>query len=166
MRLNFFTTQVSSFRALQSFPAFLGSQSPSVCSILFSVFTDILIMRSMEIQCTACGATTLVRADPVYDGFKKTGEAFICMACGTRYASAEVTPFVHAASCPRVFTEADKPQALSIFSDDERQKSCGWCTHFVVNPFSQRCGLTNKETQATDLCVRFEKKVNREQQND
>ncbi|MEI7901339.1 MAG: hypothetical protein WCK89_13895 [bacterium] len=113
----------------------------------------------MEIQCAACGATTLVRAEPVYDGFKKTGEAFICTACGMRYASAGETPFVHAASRPRVFTEADKTRTLSIFKDDERQRSCGWCKQFVVNPFGQRCGLSNTETQATDLCAHFEKKA-------
>ena len=113
----------------------------------------------MEIHCTGCGQTTLVRAEPVYDGFKKTGEAFLCLNCGKRYASAAETPFAETASSrPRIFTEADKPRLSSVFSDDERQRSCGWCRHFVVNPFSQRCGLTNKETQATDLCVRFEKK--------
>jgi len=113
----------------------------------------------MEIHCKTCGRTTLVRAEPIYDGFKKTGEAFICMGCGQRYASAAETPFVETSSRPRVFTDADKPRPLSVFSDDERQRSCCWCKHFVVNPFTQRCGLSNKETQATDLCVRFEKKA-------
>ena len=121
-----------------------------------------LTMKSMEIHCAVCRAVTLVRAEPVYDGFKKTGEAFICTACGARYASAAETPFAHTASRPRVFTEADKPHMPSVFSDDERQRSCAWCKHFVVNPFSQRCGLSNKETQATDLCVRFEKKEQKE----
>ena len=115
-------------------------------------------MKPMEIHCSVCHQTALVRAEPVYEGFKKTGEVFVCTACGARYASAEETPFMHGDSRPRVFTERDKPRAPSIFSDDERQRCCGWCRHFVVNPFSQRCGLTNKETQATDLCVRFEKK--------
>ena len=121
-----------------------------------------LTMKSMEIHCAVCRAVTLVRAEPVYDGFKKTGEAFICTACGARYASAAETPFAHTASRPRVFTEADKPHMPSVFSDDERQRSCAWCKHFVVNPFSPRCGLANKETQATDLCVRFEKKEQKE----
>ena len=115
-------------------------------------------MKTNEILCTSCHETALVRTEPVYDGFKKVGEAYVCTACGARYASAEETPFVHASSRPSVFTDADKPSPLSIFSDDERQKSCGWCEHFVVNPFSQRCGLTNRETQATDLCVRFKRK--------
>jgi len=112
----------------------------------------------MEIRCTSCQAVTLVRAEPVYDGFKKIGEAYVCTACGARYASAEETPFERAASRPRVFSEDDLPSRPSVFSEDERQRCCGWCEHFVVNPFSQRCGLTNTETQATDLCARFLKK--------
>ena len=115
-------------------------------------------MTSLEIHCTVCGTVALARKEPVYEGFKKTGEAFICTACGARFASAEETPFAKKDARPNVFSDADKPSPLSIFSDDERQRTCGWCRHFVVNPFSQRCGLTNKETQAIDLCVRFEKK--------
>ncbi|MBP7638051.1 MAG: hypothetical protein KBA18_09275 [Kiritimatiellae bacterium] len=112
---------------------------------------------SIEIQCDMCRKLTLARKEPVYDGFKKIGEAYVCTGCGARYASAGETPFVHDQRRPRIFTESDKPRTPSVFEDDERQHSCGWCRHFVVNPFSQRCGLTNKETQATDLCVRFEK---------
>lgn len=115
-------------------------------------------MKTMEIRCRVCHEVTLVRAEPVYSGFKKIGEAYVCTGCGARYASADETPFLKGPAKPHVFTEADKLARPSIFSDDERQRSCGWCRHFVVNPFSQRCGLTNKETQATDLCVRFEKK--------
>ncbi len=116
--------------------------------------------QPIEIQCAACGKLTLARAEPLYDGFKKTGEAFICTGCGARYASAAETPFASAAPArPHIFSDADKPRPLSIFSDDERQRSCGWCRHFVVNPFSQRCGLSNKATEATDLCARFEKKT-------
>ncbi|MDD4102042.1 MAG: hypothetical protein PHU80_05350 [Kiritimatiellae bacterium] len=100
----------------------------------------------------------MVRTEPVYEGFKKTGEVFICVLCGARYASADETPFAHADTRPKIFTENDKPALPAVFSDDERQRCCGWCLHFVVNPFNQRCGLNNRETQATDLCVRFEKK--------
>jgi len=115
-------------------------------------------MKASEINCTACGRTALVRTEPVYEGFKKTGEVFICTLCGARYASAAETPFARADARPKVFNDDDKPAALSVFSDDERQRCCGWCRHFVVNPFNQRCGLLNRETQATDLCARFEKK--------
>jgi DNA-directed RNA polymerase subunit RPC12/RpoP len=110
---------------------------------------------SMEIRCTACGQVALVRAEPVYDGFRKTGESLVCTACGHRYASRETTPFLAADHRPRVFTDRDKPDPTRVFRDDERRRCCGWCAHFVINPFNQRCGLTNRDMQATDLCIRF-----------
>ncbi len=115
-------------------------------------------MSTREIDCTSCRSRTLVRAEPLYDGFRKTGEAYVCTACGARYASASETPFARSSARPRVFTEHDLPERIAVFGEDERRHCCGWCAHFVVNPFSQRCGLTNRETQATDLCVRFARK--------
>lgn len=112
----------------------------------------------MEIKCEGCGTIAIVKPEPIYDGFKKTGTRYICMECGKVYPSAEETPFTKTTKKPDIFGEDDKPEIPSIFSDEERRKCCSWCEHFVVNPFSQRCGLTNKETEATDLCVRFERK--------
>lgn len=119
-------------------------------------------MTSREIDCPTCGGVMLAHMEPVYDGFKKTGEVCVCTGCGTQFASAEEAPFVEKEHRPRLFTENDKPDRPAIFSDDERQRCCGWCRHFVLNPFTQRCGLSNKEMQATDLCVRFEKKPENE----
>ncbi len=119
--------------------------------------------HAIEIQCTTCGHVTLARAEPIYEGFKKIGEAYLCTECGARYASEQETPFVTCDSRPRVFSELDQPKRPAIFSEDERQHSCGWCRHFVINPFTQRCGLTNRPTEATDLCVRFEKKSDSQQ---
>ena len=45
-----------------------------------------------------------------------------------------------------------------IFASDEMGKNCRHCKHYVVNPFIQRCGLSHREVQATDLCERFDKK--------
>lgn len=111
-----------------------------------------------EINCSACGKRSLVRAEPLYEDFKRVGESFICTACGKRYASAEETPFVEAQIKPTVFTEADKPDVISIFEDHERQRCCAYCKHIVLNPFGQRCGVTNRFTEATDLCEHFVKK--------
>ncbi|MDD2599105.1 MAG: hypothetical protein PHO37_07765 [Kiritimatiellae bacterium] len=127
-------------------------------------------MRSMEIKCTACDTVAVVKPETIYEGFKKIGTQYLCLACGKIYPSHAETPFLQAAEQPAIFTDDDKPkpisiftdddkpELLSIFSDDERQKCCGWCVHFVVSPFAQRCGLTNSHTEATDLCLRFEKK--------
>ena len=110
---------------------------------------------SLEIRCKACNRLTLARAEPVYEDFKKVAETFVCTACGHRYPSREKTPFVDAEGRPRVFSEADKPETVSVFKSDERRRSCAWCRLFIVNPFSQRCGLSNREVQATDVCARF-----------
>ncbi len=121
-------------------------------------------MRSMEIRCEACGTTALAKPEAVYDGFKKTGTQYICTECGQVYPSEAETPFVQPVARPSVFSDDDKPDLLSIFNDDERRKCCGWCRHFVVNPFAQRCGLTNTPAEATDLCLRFEKKEEAEEE--
>jgi hypothetical protein len=111
-----------------------------------------------EINCSACGQVALVRAEPLYEDFKKVGESFVCTACGKRFATAEETPFVGAQKKPSVFTEADKPDVVSIFSEDERQHCCAYCKNMVLNPFGQRCGVTNRFVEATDLCEHFVKK--------
>ena len=110
---------------------------------------------SLEIRCTACKRLALARMEPVYEDFKKVGETFVCSACGHRYPARDKTPFVDAEGRPRVFTETDKPAVAKVFKSDERRRSCAWCRHFIVNPFRQRCGLNNREVEATDICGRF-----------
>ena len=114
--------------------------------------------RAREINCSACGEVTLVRAEPVYEDFKKVGESFVCTACGKRYPSEAETPFVMDEAKPRLFTEADRAETVSVFSEDERQRCCTYCREMVLNPFGQRCGLTNRFVEATDLCEHFVKK--------
>ena len=103
----------------------------------------------------ACNRLTLARAEPVYEDFKKVAETFVCTACGHRYPSRDKTPFVDADGRPRVFSDADKPVAVKVFKADARRRSCAWCRHYIVNPFYQRCGLNNREAEATDVCARF-----------
>lgn len=115
--------------------------------------------RSLEIACRACGQKALARPEPIYDGFRKTGERFICTACGHRYASREDTPFLEAGERPALFTDADHEAAPRVFDGSERRHCCAYCAHRVVNPFGQRCGLSNREIESTDLCARFERRA-------
>lgn len=98
----------------------------------------------------------MVRPEPIYDGFRKSGEAFVCMSCGHRYPSEAETPFLEKRAKPSVFSEADKPVIPDIFAHEERHHCCLYCKHYVTSPFDQRCGLTNQKTEAINLCVRFE----------
>ena len=119
-------------------------------------------MCPMEIRCSGCGEVALVRAEPVYEHFRRTGEVYVCTACGKRYATAEEMVLVGPPPKPQVFTDADREAALTMFDDDERQRCCGWCRHMILSPFGQRCGVTNRFTDATNLCESFEKKADGE----
>jgi hypothetical protein len=109
---------------------------------------------SIEISCPACSADALLRREATYDGFKKTGERLFCAACGHQFASEQDVPF-KLKSKPSVFSAADLPKIINIFQGDEQGRNCRHCTHYVVNPFIQRCTLCRREVQATDLCADF-----------
>lgn len=111
-------------------------------------------METREIHCSACGRDAIVRAEPVYEDFRKVGEAFVCTACGHRYADRESTPFKAAPKRPSLFT--DEPEARpSIFSGEDRHHCCLYCKNYVLSAFDQRCGITNRTTEATGCCLRF-----------
>ncbi len=114
---------------------------------------------SNEILCSNCGKTALVRREPVYEGFKKTGEIVICTACGHEYDSGTDIPYRSKSKKPDVFSAADRPDKIRIFRDDELGRTCRLCRHFVINPFTQRCGLHNRIVQATDWCDDFAAKT-------
>jgi len=117
----------------------------------------------MEIRGAGCGEVALARAEPVYENFRQVGEEYICTSCGKLYASAAETPFVSGPEKPKVFSDADwaKDAAPPVFEGADRQHCCGWCRHLILSSFGQRCGVLNRFTDATDVCGRFEKKVDK-----
>lgn len=110
--------------------------------------------RQLEILCTACGADTLIVRESRYDGLKKTGETFKCAACGYEYADESLVPFKPQKTL-KVFDESDAARKISVFQADEMGVTCHYCKHYVVNPFTQRCGLSFKPVEATDACEQF-----------
>jgi hypothetical protein len=116
----------------------------------------------VEIICSACGEDTFVRREPEYDGFVKKGETFVCASCGHKYESEAVVPFKQKKSMS-IFSEADKLKKAEIFNSEEVGKNCRNCRHYVVNPFTQRCGLHKRVVLATDLCDKFEKAEEKEE---
>jgi predicted RNA-binding Zn-ribbon protein involved in translation (DUF1610 family) len=110
---------------------------------------------SLEIVCRACGRDTLVRRESVYEGLRKTGEKFLCASCGHVYAGESDVPF-KVARRPSVFGEDDRPRKVDVFGSEERGHTCRHCRNYLVNPFTQRCGIHFKVVQATDSCDDFE----------
>jgi len=109
----------------------------------------------MAMICCACKADSFIRREPVYEGFRKTGERIFCVSCGHEYASEGDVPYTTTAK-PNLFTDADRSRRVALFQDDEKGRNCRHCRHFVVNPFIQRCGLRHIEVQATDGCDDFQ----------
>ena len=108
----------------------------------------------LRIICSACGADSFLKREPLYDGFRKVGETFACGDCGHRYPDEASVPYVDT-SGPRIFTDADRSPDVSIFSSDDAERNCRHCRHYIVNPFIQRCGLHHREVAASDLCDDF-----------
>ena len=112
--------------------------------------------QTLEIICTACGAEVFVRRQPLYEGFVKVGVNFVCVSCGHVYKSEDEVPFKEIKR-PDIFNADDAVKKIEVFKDDENERSCRYCKHYVVNPFTQRCGLHLKVVEATDICDNFEK---------
>lgn len=110
---------------------------------------------TVEIICPRCGAETFLKREPVYEGFKKTGESLSCSACGAVFASEAEVPFKPVADTPVIFTEADRSKKVQVFAEGENRSICRYCASYVVNPFMQFCSHHKKEVQATDSCPQF-----------
>lgn len=110
---------------------------------------------SVEMVCTHCGADALLKREPVYEGFKKTGEELSCSACGFIFSSEDEVLFKARTTAPKIFTEADRSPKVSVFNEDENKHICRYCANYVVNPFMQFCSHHKKEVQATDGCPQF-----------
>ena len=107
----------------------------------------------LEIVCSACGKETFIRREPVYEGFRKTGEQLFCATCGYEYASEDELPCRESGPA-RLFDEGDRSPTPAVF-EGTIIRNCRRCRHYVVNPFKQMCGLHRREVQATDCCSDF-----------
>jgi hypothetical protein len=122
--------------------------------------------QPLEIICSACGRESLLRREPVYDGFAKVGERLSCMSCGHVFQNESEIVYKNRQK-PGIFGDADKPRAVRLFGPDEtpskprvfeqgeNKRLCRYCAHYVVNPFVQRCALLRREVEATDTCEHF-----------
>lgn len=95
---------------------------------------------------------------PRYEGFKKVGETLSCTACGHVFASDAEVPYKTRARV-QVFSDAERPKAPKVFAENETERLCRHCAHYVVNPFMQWCGQHRREVEATDTCPLFTKKT-------
>ncbi len=110
--------------------------------------------KKVEIICRACGQETLLIRKPKYEGLRKAGDILSCSGCGHVYEEGGGVPY-REASAIRVFDDSDRSETVSVFKEDENRSLCRYCRHYVVNPFTQWCGIHKKEVAATDTCAQF-----------
>ena len=110
--------------------------------------------QGIEIMCPGCGRESLLKREPLYDGFRRVGEKLSCLACGRTFASEAEVPFKTVRQ-PRVFDKTDAPAPVKIFKAGEAGRLCRHCADYVVNPFVQRCARRGKIVEATDSCPFF-----------
>ncbi|TFH18193.1 MAG: hypothetical protein E4H02_00735 [Lentisphaerales bacterium] len=111
-------------------------------------------VKQVEITCSACNRDSILVRSAKYEGFKRVGDALTCSSCGYEYENEESVPFKPKKAI-RLFTDDDTSRAIHVFSDDEKGRICRYCEHYVVNPFTQKCGLHIRTVEATDTCDDF-----------
>lgn len=109
----------------------------------------------VEIVCSHCGADTLLRREPVYEGLVKTGEVLSCPACGHVFAAGEEVPYKRLPEGPRVFNADELPEPVRVFEETGARPFCRYCADYVVNPFMQYCSRHRREVEATGTCPHF-----------
>ncbi len=114
-------------------------------------------MAALEIRCTQCGAETLLRREPLYEGFRKVGETLACSGCGHRFPDEASVPYITRPPVA-IFSEADRPRTPALFSEADKTRNCRHCAHYLKNPFTQWCSRHKRETEALDVCADFKRK--------
>lgn len=111
----------------------------------------------MFATCPHCQKETLFTVEPVYDGFRKVAERKTCSACG-KTLDGDSPPASSSKPDPlaALFGDDATPEKLNLFDvEEETGRLCRKCKHYVLHPFTQRCGLHDMEVQATDSCPQF-----------
>ncbi|MDE0839600.1 MAG: hypothetical protein OSB41_11185 [Kiritimatiellae bacterium] len=120
--------------------------------------------NALEIVCDACGQESLLRREPVYEGFTKVGESLSCMACGHTYADEADVPFKSGAPAS-IFSDADKSKLPDVFDPDVDTRNCRNCQNYLQNPFTQWCTVHRKDVDALDTCPSFKRAEPKEEED-
>ncbi len=97
-----------------------------------------------KIFCPSCRQESTVKTEKKYDGFTPVGEVKTCAFCGYEFEGGG--------------PEAIKEKAPDWAKGEGHKKVCHRCLHYLVNPFIQKCGLSQKEVKALDSCPKFSPK--------
>lgn len=102
--------------------------------------------KSQLILCPKCGQKTPLKIQKIFDDhFNPVAEKKICSFCKLEFMADEKIPYLEA-------------KTQTIFDPHAERRICQYCKNYVVNPWTQKCMLWNKEVTATDSCSSFVQK--------
>lgn len=102
--------------------------------------------KARLIQCPKCGQKAPLKTQKIFDDhFNAAGEKKLCSLCKFEFQNDEDIPYIE--------TKTQK-----IFDPHAERRICQYCKNYVVNPWTQKCTLWNKEVTATDSCASFQRK--------
>jgi hypothetical protein len=110
-----------------------------------------------KVICENCKEETFLRSEPIYDGFEKVGDTYFCMLCGCKYVE-DSLPEECVEEKNSFFSDDDIEEVPDPFADEKDTDSCRKCKNYIINAFQQKCGITQKNVLATDICFDFEEK--------
>ena len=96
-----------------------------------------------RILCPSCGRESVLHVKKIYEGFTPVGIERSCGFCRHVFEDGE-----------EITQAAKKPNPIERKGE---RVVCELCSHYVVNPWTQKCTLHNKEVTALDYCEEFEK---------
>lgn len=92
--------------------------------------------------CPSCKEESFIRIKKDFEEFKIVSEHKTCGLCGYILKDDEEINYI-------------KDKAIFNDDDNEKNKYCKDCHHYMVHPWTQKCTLTNKEITALDTCSNF-----------
>ena len=97
------------------------------------------------VLCPSCQQKTPLKVEKVFDDhFNLIGEKKLCSFCKFEFQGEDI-PIIH-------------QKSQSIFDPHAERNICQYCKSYVMNPWTQKCTLWNREVTATDTCEKFERK--------
>ena len=116
--------------------------------------------------CPQCGMHSIVREEDIIEGlFDVVGKRHVCSLCGWQIPenltadsatdSAARQSSSDAAKLEALFGESSPSDSIPVLSDNDIDRFCKNCRHYLQTPFMSRCLLHNHEVEPLGLCEQF-----------
>ena len=105
--------------------------------------------KSLEIVCSKCGADTLLKREPVYEGFKKVGEKLTCASCGHQASVALINALRYLSASVQSDAEGQPITVASLQKTDAiRCTQCDGVMTYQTNKLGMSAEQKNKMREA------------------